>query len=93
MTRYAAVDIGTNSTRLLIGDGTTTDERLMHITRLGRGVDATGRLDPAGIDATIAVLHEYRSVMDRYECPAVRTGTGARKSPFGNCESSTNPLR
>ena len=44
----AAIDCGTNSTRLLIADasGHTIDRR-MRITRLGRGVDATGRLAPA----------------------------------------------
>ena len=38
----AAIDCGTNSTRLLIGDEATTAERLMQITRLGEGVEATG---------------------------------------------------
>ncbi|MFN8051064.1 MAG: Ppx/GppA phosphatase family protein [Acidimicrobiales bacterium] len=80
MTRYAAIDIGTNSVRLLIGDGTTSDERLMRITRLGRGVDATGRLDPAGIDATLAALRDYREVMDRFELAGVRvTATSAAR--------------
>lgn len=80
MTRYAAVDIGTNSVRLLIGDGVTSDVRLMRITRLGRGVDRTGRLDPEGIDATLAVLREYREVMDGYELAGVRaTATSAAR--------------
>ena len=80
MTRYAAVDIGTNSVRLLIGDGRTSDERLMRITRLGRGVDHTGRLDPAGIEATLAALREFRSVMDGYELAGVRaTATSAAR--------------
>ena len=62
----AAIDCGTNSTRLLVRspDGETL-ERLMRITRLGEGVDATGRLDPAAIERTIDVLREYREVMDR----------------------------
>ncbi len=68
----AAIDCGTNSTRLLVTDGGRTIERLMRITRLGRGVDATGRLDPAAIDATCAVLTEYRHVMDRLGVSRVR---------------------
>ena len=62
----AAVDIGTNSVRLLVRspDGSTL-ERLMRITRLGEGVDANGHLDPAAIERTLAVLREYRAVMDR----------------------------
>ncbi len=61
----AAVDCGTNSVRLLVSDGTRTLSRLMRITRLGRGVDASGRLDPAAIDRTIGVLGDYRAEMDR----------------------------
>ena len=80
MTRYGAIDIGTNSVRLLIGDGSNSDERLMRITRLGRNVDATGRLDPGGIDDTLAVLREYRGILDRYELAGVRaTATSAAR--------------
>ncbi|HPB45499.1 MAG TPA: Ppx/GppA phosphatase family protein [Microthrixaceae bacterium] len=80
MTRYAAIDIGTNSVRLLIGDGVTSDEREMRITRLGRGVDATGKLNPDGIDATLAVLRQYRDIIDRYEIGGLRaTATSAAR--------------
>jgi exopolyphosphatase/guanosine-5'-triphosphate,3'-diphosphate pyrophosphatase len=62
--KYAAIDCGTNSTRLLISDGVTATERLMRVTRLGAGVDRTGNLDPAAIERTLEVLREYRTVMD-----------------------------
>lgn len=64
--RRAAVDCGTNSTRLLVvdGDGTTL-ERLTRITRLGQGVDATGWLAPEAVARTLAVLDEYRATLDR----------------------------
>ena len=63
--RIAALDCGTNSTRLLVlnQDGSTRS-RLMRITRLGEGVDSTGRLNPAAIGRTVAVLKEYRQIMD-----------------------------
>jgi exopolyphosphatase/guanosine-5'-triphosphate,3'-diphosphate pyrophosphatase len=70
--RYAAIDAGTNSTRLLIGDGTETDERLMRITRLGAGVDADGRLAPDAIERVLTCLRDYRSVMDRFDLAGVR---------------------
>ncbi|MFZ0172390.1 MAG: exopolyphosphatase, partial [Acidimicrobiales bacterium] len=56
----AAVDCGTNSTRLLIarGDGAAMDRR-MRITRLGEGVDLSGELQPAAIRRTLEVLEEY----------------------------------
>ena len=80
MTVLAAIDCGTNSTRLLVaGDGGTL-ERLMRITRLGQGVDATGRLADEAIDRTVAVLREYRAVMDRHGVERVRmTATSAAR--------------
>ena len=69
----AAVDCGTNSTRLLVSeDGRHTLERLMRITRLGQGVDATGRLAPEAVERTAAVLREYREVTDRLGVERVR---------------------
>lgn len=76
----AAIDCGTNSTRLLVSDGRTMLERLMRITRLGQGVDATGRLAPEAIERTAAVLREYRQVMDRLGVDQVRiTATSAAR--------------
>jgi exopolyphosphatase/guanosine-5'-triphosphate,3'-diphosphate pyrophosphatase len=69
---YAAVDCGTNSTRLLISDGRSQIERHMRVTRLGAGVDRTGRLDPEAIERTLAVMRDYRGIMDRYEVAGVR---------------------
>jgi exopolyphosphatase/guanosine-5'-triphosphate,3'-diphosphate pyrophosphatase len=68
--RYAAIDCGTNSTRLLVAraDGTTV-ERLMRITRLGQGVAGSGRLAPDGIERTRAVLDDFRRVIDDLGVP------------------------
>ena len=62
--RLAALDVGTNSTRLLVADvegGAVVAEhtREMVITRLGKGVDRTGRLDPAALARTLEVLGAY----------------------------------
>ena len=50
-TRAAAIDVGTNTVLLLVAerreDGIATLAERAEITRLGRGVDASGRLDPA----------------------------------------------
>ena len=76
----AAVDCGTNSTRLLIGDGRRSLERLMRITRMGEGVDATGRLAPQAIDRVVGVLREFRSSMDRHGVTRCRvTATSAAR--------------
>ncbi len=82
MTRplYAAIDCGTNSTRLMIGDGESTHERMMTITRLGAGVDSTGRLAAEAIGRVTDALTAYRTVMDRYELSGVRlTATSAAR--------------
>jgi len=77
----AAIDCGTNSTRLLVSDGgTRTVERLMRITRLGQGVDATGALAPVAVDRTLDVLREFRQVMERHRVERVRmTATSAAR--------------
>ena len=80
MTRVAAVDCGTNSTRLLVSDGREPLERLMCITRLGQGVDEHGRLAPEAIERTVAVLQEYRKVIDELGATSVRaTATSAAR--------------
>ena len=64
MTRVAAVDIGTNSTRLLVADidgGKIGEvERDTRITRLGEGVDERRRLLPVPIARVRNVLTDYR---------------------------------
>lgn len=69
----AAIDCGTNSTRLLVSDGTARPlERRMTITRLGQGVDASRRLDAGAIERTVAVLADYRRSLDRHGVERVR---------------------
>ena len=77
----AAVDCGTNSTRLLVSDARgATLERLMRITRLGQAVDATGSLAPEAVERTVTVLREFRAVMDRLGVERVRmTATSAAR--------------
>lgn len=59
----AAVDSGTNSTRLLVVDDAGRDVvRRTEITRLGRGVDATGHLDSGALARTLAVIEDYAHV-------------------------------
>lgn len=77
----AAIDCGTNSTRLLVLDGDGRPlERLMRITRLGQGVDADRRLHPDAIARVVDVLKEYREVLDLHGVTRVRaTATSAAR--------------
>jgi exopolyphosphatase / guanosine-5'-triphosphate,3'-diphosphate pyrophosphatase len=73
--RAAVVDIGTNSTRLLIADvepsGAVTDLlRISRVTRLGERVDSGGGLSEAAIERTCAVLGDYRQLIDEHGCEA-----------------------
>jgi exopolyphosphatase/guanosine-5'-triphosphate,3'-diphosphate pyrophosphatase len=84
--RVAAIDCGTNSTRLLIAEssnerrGFTIVDRRMHITRLGQGVNATKLLAPEAIERTAAVLRDYRAAMEELGVDRVRiTATSAAR--------------
>ncbi len=69
--RRAVVDIGTNSTRLLVADvedGRVGDvlARRTEITRLGAGVDADGRLSDEAMQRVYRVLDDYRKEIDEH---------------------------
>jgi exopolyphosphatase/guanosine-5'-triphosphate,3'-diphosphate pyrophosphatase len=66
--RVASVDLGTNSTRLLVADTNGTLEevvRRLAITRLGEGVDERHRLLPLPIARVRNVLSEYRRELEQ----------------------------
>ncbi|MEA2141385.1 MAG: exopolyphosphatase / guanosine-5-triphosphate,3-diphosphate pyrophosphatase [Solirubrobacteraceae bacterium] len=74
--RVAVVDIGTNSTRLLIADVDRESRSLQElvrrsrVTRLGEGVDSSGSLSAAAIDRVLETLEQYRREMDDHACEA-----------------------
>jgi exopolyphosphatase / guanosine-5'-triphosphate,3'-diphosphate pyrophosphatase len=73
--RVAVVDIGTNSTRLLVADvgadGTVAEvERTSTVTRLGDGVEATGRLGEEPRARVFATLDRYAAAIARHGCEA-----------------------
>ncbi|HLV66361.1 MAG TPA: Ppx/GppA phosphatase family protein [Polyangiaceae bacterium] len=66
--KLAALDIGTNTVLLLIVELRGSElqplvERAT-ITRLGKGVDASGRLAPEAVERTLACLREYARIID-----------------------------
>jgi exopolyphosphatase/guanosine-5'-triphosphate,3'-diphosphate pyrophosphatase len=66
--RIAVADMGTNSTRLLVadveGDQLVQVERHTTVTRLGEGVDASGRLSDAAVERVLDALTRYRGIAD-----------------------------
>ena len=72
MTRIAVVDIGSNSTRLLVAElegGRIVSElaRRTSVTRLGAGVDADGRLRDDAIARVFSTLDLYRQAIDEFD--------------------------
>jgi exopolyphosphatase/guanosine-5'-triphosphate,3'-diphosphate pyrophosphatase len=74
--RVAVVDVGTNSTRLLIAEvdprGGAIEElvRRSEVTRLGEGVDAGGSLSAAAEQRVLSRLEEYKREIDAHRCEA-----------------------
>ena len=70
MTRVAVVDIGTNSTRLLVAevgdDGLSELQRESIVTRLGEGVDATGALGDEPQARVFAALDRYAEAIEQH---------------------------
>jgi exopolyphosphatase/guanosine-5'-triphosphate,3'-diphosphate pyrophosphatase len=84
--RIAAVDMGTNSIRLLVAaaDGDMVEiARDMVITRLGQGVDRTGRLAPEALRRTMDVLERYSRRAGVLGSERIRVGatSAVRDSP------------
>jgi exopolyphosphatase/guanosine-5'-triphosphate,3'-diphosphate pyrophosphatase len=61
--RIAVIDVGTNSSRLLVadvaGNRVTPVDRRSRVTRLGRGVDLSGRLSAEAIEDVCGAIGEY----------------------------------
>ncbi len=68
--RIATIDIGTNSTRLLIADveGGRVEQILKvgKVTKLGKGVRETKRLSEESIGRTVKVLKEFKEIIESY---------------------------
>lgn len=64
--RVAAIDCGTNTIKLLVGDPAGDPARVRRETRmvrLGQGVDATGRLAPEALGRAFEALDEYAAII------------------------------
>jgi exopolyphosphatase/guanosine-5'-triphosphate,3'-diphosphate pyrophosphatase len=74
--RVAVVDIGSNSTRLLIADvdpaggAVATLVKRSEVTRLGEGVDARGSLSEESVERVLRTLRDFRGEIDSRGCEA-----------------------
>jgi len=85
-TMQAAIDIGTNSVLLLIGerlpDGSVRPiEDRAKVTRLGEGLTATGAISEAAAERTLSALREYMQLCDSHKVTGIAAiGTAALRN-------------
>jgi exopolyphosphatase/guanosine-5'-triphosphate,3'-diphosphate pyrophosphatase len=96
--RVAAVDQGTNSTRLLVAEpdeagGFEDLARDMVITRLGQGVDETGRLAPEALQRTLLVLARYVRRARALHVGRIRVAATAAVRDAANATGFERPVR
>jgi exopolyphosphatase / guanosine-5'-triphosphate,3'-diphosphate pyrophosphatase len=96
--RVAAVDQGTNSTRLLVAEpdevgGFEDLARDMVITRLGQGVDETGRLAPEALQRTLEVLARYVRRARALHVERIRVAATAAVRDAANAADFERPVR
>ncbi len=95
--RVAVVDMGTNSTRLLVADvkdGRVTEvERQNKVTRLGRGVDLTHQLSVDAIEDVCAVVGDYMSVYKEHGAERVAAIATSAVRDASNGEAFIAELR
>ncbi|MGH2539947.1 MAG: DUF501 domain-containing protein, partial [Actinomycetota bacterium] len=98
--RVAAIDQGTNSIRLLVlepgataGEPPTELARDMVITRLGRGVDETGRLDDDALARTIDVLARFCRRAEAVGAERIRVGATSAVRDAENREEYAAAVR
>jgi exopolyphosphatase/guanosine-5'-triphosphate,3'-diphosphate pyrophosphatase len=88
MNAIASVDLGTNSTRVLVGRPTGAGleilDRRSTITRLGQGVGASGRLAPDAVERTLDCLRGYREILDRHGVERVRVAATSASRDAAN---------
>lgn len=88
MTAVAAIDIGSNSVRLLVTKPNGEEaHREMHVTRLAEGVDKTGRLAEAALERTLTVIERYGRTMRALGATRLRvTATSAARDADNRAE-------
>ncbi len=92
----AAIDCGTNTTRLLIAENASAAsqrqflESRAEITRLGAGVDKTNKLAPDAIARTLDCLRDYKKLLDQHQVTSLRAvATSATRDAYNRADFLT----
>jgi exopolyphosphatase/guanosine-5'-triphosphate,3'-diphosphate pyrophosphatase len=96
-TRVAVIDIGTNSTRLLVADveaGRVSPlDRRSTVTRLGRGVDLSGHLASEAIEDVCAAIGDYMNLLEEFDAETVEAIATSAVRDAGNGSAFIAELR
>ncbi len=93
MPEIAAIDCGTNSIKLLIGDLPAISVRESRMVRLGQGVDATGSLTEEALARTFAAVDEYAVLIAAHGVDRVRFCATSATRDARNAEVFTAGVR
>ncbi len=69
--KYAVIDVGSNSVRLMVSDGERTIYKKINTTRLALGLSLTGNLDGERMEETAAAIEEYVKEANEQKCDGI----------------------
>lgn len=93
MSTVAAIDCGTNTIKLLIGDLPQVAVREMRMVRLGQDLDRTGRLAPEALDRAFAALDEYAALIAAHGVSRIRFCATSATRDASNAEEFVAGVR
>lgn len=64
--KYAVVDIGSNSVRLMLSEGGRAIKKYVTTTGLGRGLNTSGVMSDSAIELTIRTMLDYRQIANEW---------------------------
>jgi exopolyphosphatase / guanosine-5'-triphosphate,3'-diphosphate pyrophosphatase len=91
--RIAAIDCGTNSIKILIGEFPHVLVRESRMVRLGQGVDTTGLLGDEALTRTFAAIDEYAALIRRYDVTRLRFCATSATRDAGNAQAFIDGVR
>ena len=91
--RIAAIDCGTNSIKILIGELPVVMVRESRMVRLGQGVDTTGVLTDEALVRTFAAIDEYAAMIRRHDVTRVRFCATSATRDASNAQVFTDGVR
>jgi exopolyphosphatase/guanosine-5'-triphosphate,3'-diphosphate pyrophosphatase len=91
--RIAAIDCGTNSIKLLIGELPRVLVRESRMVRLGQGVDTTGLLRDDALARTFAAIDEYAALVRAYDVTRLRFCATSATRDARNAQVFTDGVR